>query len=46
MEASLVYGVRALPKSVFINANGELVTVALGMLSADELEQRIAMITQ
>ena len=46
MEASLVYDARALPKSVFINAKGEKVAVATGMIDAATLEKGISMITQ
>ena len=43
-QAAMVYGVRSIPQTYFINAEGEVVTVATGMISASQLEQRIGMI--
>jgi thiol-disulfide isomerase/thioredoxin len=43
-EAAMVYGIRSIPQTYFINAEGEVVTVATGMISASQLEQRIGMI--
>ena len=43
-EAAMVYGVRSIPQTYFINAEGEVVTVATGMISAAQLEQGISMI--
>jgi len=44
MNASLTYGVSSLPMTVFINADGEIVTYAVGMLTRDRLEAGIGMI--
>ena len=38
-EAAMVYGVRSIPQTYFINAEGEAVATATGMISAAQLEQ-------
>ena len=43
-EAAMVYGVRSIPQTYFINAEGEAVATATGMISAAQLEQGISMI--
>lgn len=43
-QAAMVYGVRSIPQTYFINAEGEAVASATGMISADQLEQGIGMI--
>ena len=43
-EAAMVYGVRSIPQTYFINAEGEAVATATGMISASQLEQGIGMI--
>jgi thioredoxin-like negative regulator of GroEL len=43
-EAALVYGIRSIPQTYFINAEGEAVASATGMISAAQLEQGIGMI--
>ena len=43
-EAAMVYGIRSIPQTYFINAEGEVVTMATGMISASQLEQGIGMI--
>ena len=43
-EAAMVYGVRSIPQTYFINAEGEAVATATGMISANQLEQGIGMI--
>ncbi len=43
-EAAMVYGVRSIPQTYFINAEGEAVASATGMISAAQLEQGIGMI--
>ena len=43
-EAAMVYGVRSIPQTYFINAEGETVATATGMISAAQLEQGIGMI--
>ena len=43
-EAAMVYGVRSIPQTYFINAEGEAVATATGMISASQLEQGISMI--
>jgi thiol-disulfide isomerase/thioredoxin len=43
-EAAMVYGVRSIPQTYFINAEGELVATATGMISAAQLEKGIGMI--
>ena len=43
-EAAMVYGVRSIPQTYFINAEGEAVATATGMISAAQLEQGIGMI--
>jgi thioredoxin-like negative regulator of GroEL len=40
----MVYGVRSIPQTYFINAEGEAVATATGMISASQLEQGIGMI--
>lgn len=44
LDAASRYGVSSLPMTVFINADGEIVTYAVGMLTRDRLDQGIAMI--
>ena len=44
-EAAMVYGVRSIPQTYFINAEGEAVATATGMISAAQLEQGIGMIS-
>lgn len=43
-QAATVYGVRSIPQTYFINAEGEAVASATGMISAAQLEQGIGMI--
>ena len=43
-QAAMVYGVRSIPQTYFINAEGEAVATATGMISASQLEQGISMI--
>ena len=43
-EAATVYGVRSIPQTYFISAEGEPVAYATGMISAAQLEQGIGMI--
>ena len=43
-EAAMVYGVRSIPQTYFINAEREAVATATGMISASQLEQGIGMI--
>ena len=43
-QAAMVYGVRSIPQTYFINAEGEAVATATGMISASQLEQGIGMI--
>ena len=43
-EAAMVYGIRSIPQTYFINAEGEAVASATGMISAAQLEQGIGMI--
>jgi len=43
-QAATVYGIRSIPQTYFINAEGEAVASATGMISADQLEQGIGMI--
>lgn len=43
-EAATVYGIRSIPQTYFINAEGEAVASATGMISAAQLEQGIGMI--
>ena len=43
-EAAMAYGVRSIPQTYFINAEGELVATATGMISAAQLEKGIGMI--
>ena len=43
-EAAMVYGIRSIPQTYFINAEGEAVASATGMISAEQLEQGIGMI--
>ena len=43
-EAATVYGIRSIPQTYFINAEGEAVASATGMISAEQLEQGIGMI--
>ncbi len=42
-EAAITYGVSAIPTTYFINAQGNLVAYAAGAISAQQLEQGIAM---
>ena len=43
-QAATVYGIRSIPQTYFINAEGEAVASATGMISAAQLEQGIGMI--
>ena len=43
-QAAMAYGVRSIPQTYFINAEGELVATATGMISAAQLEKGIGMI--
>ena len=43
-EAAMAYGVRSIPQTYFINAEGEAVATATGMISAAQLEKGIGMI--
>ena len=43
-EAAMAYGVRSIPQTYFINAEGEVVATATGMISAAQLEKGIGMI--
>lgn len=43
-EAATVYGVRSIPQTYFISAEGEAVAYATGMISSAQLEQGIGMI--
>ena len=43
-EAAMADGVRSIPQTYFINAEGELVATATGMISAAQLEKGIGMI--
>lgn len=45
MDASMKYGVSSLPMTIFINADGEIVTYANGMIGLSELERGIELIT-
>lgn len=42
-EAAITYGISAIPTTYFINAQGNLVAYAAGAISAQQLEQGIAM---
>ena len=44
LEAASVYGASGLPMTIFIDADGNLVTYARGMLTADQLEMGIGYI--
>ena len=44
-EAAAVYGIRSLPTTVFINADGELVSAYLGLMSDALLQEYLAAIT-
>lgn len=44
LDAAMTYGATGLPMTVFIDADGNLVTYARGMLQAQQLEQGIEMI--
>lgn len=44
LQAANAYGAYGLPMSVFINANGEVVTYASGMLTSENLEKAIELI--
>ena len=44
-EAAITYGVSAIPTTYFINAQGNLVAYAAGAISAQQLEQGIAMMS-
>ena len=46
LEAASAYGASGLPMTVFIDADGNLVTYAVGMLTADNLALGISMITE
>ena len=43
-EASYVYGANSIPMTIFIDANGDMVTYARGALSGELLEKGIGMI--
>lgn len=43
-QAATVYGVRSIPQTYFINAEGEAVARAMGMITAAQLEEGIGMI--
>ena len=43
-EAAYVYGISSIPQTYFINAEGEIVARATGMINAAQLEQGIGMI--
>lgn len=45
-EASYTYGVSSLPSSLFIDADGYIVTGAMGMIDEETLRKGIAMITE
>jgi thiol-disulfide isomerase/thioredoxin len=44
LDASNAYGVHSFPTTFFINANGDLVTYAIGAISASTLQRAIDMI--
>lgn len=44
LEATQTYGASGLPMTFFINENGQLVTYATGMLTADQLDQGMSML--
>lgn len=46
LDAAMTYGATGLPMTVFIDAEGNLVTYARGMLKAEQLEQGIGMISE
>ena len=46
MDAASAYGVSAVPVTYFIDADGNLVAVGQGALSAEELNRGIAMLTK
>lgn len=46
LDASMKYGTSSIPMTFFINAEGELVTYARGMLDMTSLERGIAMIVE
>ena len=46
LDAASTYGASGLPMSVFIDADGNLVTYATGMLTAENLALGISMITE
>ena len=43
-EASYIYGASSIPMTIFIDANGELMTYAVGALTGDMLERGISYI--
>ena len=45
-DAAITYGVSSLPTTYFINAEGQLVTYAMGAISAEMLQKGIDMITE
>lgn len=45
MDASMTYGVSSLPITIFINADGEIVTYVNGMISETKFERGIELIT-
>ena len=45
-EANMTYGISSLPTTLFINADGVLVTYAMGAISADTLQRGISVITE
>ncbi len=44
LEAATAYGASGLPMTIFIDKNGDLITYANGMLSAENLEKGISLI--
>ena len=45
-DAAITYGVSSLPTTYFIDAEGNLVTYAMGAISAEMLQKGISMITE
>lgn len=45
MDATYAYNITGLPTSLFVDADGNLVSTAIGAITADELAQRIGTIT-
>lgn len=46
LEAASVYGASGLPMTVFIDQNGDLVTIGNGMLTAEDLEKGLNLLRQ